>query len=424
MRAKNLLVSILAMVAVALALTATVSASDLNISESDIQVWINGISAGNHQTMVVYPGETISVKVGFRADVVPGSDSCSTVSTDACAPVDDVQIEAELEGYGHNVDDEAFVGKVYDGGYYTKTLSLKVPYDLKDELSDKATLVVRVSNDNSVERSINLIVERNPFDANIMSISTVQTVEAGQMLPVDVVIKNKGGESLDDLYVSASIPALGVTRTAYFGDLVALENCEDDCDEEDTVSGRIYLQLPDNAKSGVYTIEVKASNDDTSASAVQQVTVVNELSTNNIIASVTGRTVAVGEKADYTILIVNPTSKLQVYKVIPEVADGVSVSVSDPVVAVPAGSSKTVTVTANAAAEGKYNFNVNVFSGDVLLQKVPMNADVTGSKLSTTSPAMVLTIVLAVVFIILLIVLVTLLGRKPSKSEEFGESYY
>jgi preprotein translocase subunit SecG len=40
------------------------------------------------------------------------------------------------------------------------------------------------------------------------------------------------------------------------------------------------------------------------------------------------------------------------------------------------------------------------------------------------NPIVVLTVVLAIIFLVLLVVLIVLIGRKPQKSEEYGESYY
>ena len=64
----------------------------------------------------------------------------------------------------------------------------------------------------------------------------------------DIVLKNTGYNYLDDLYVTARIPALGLERTSYFGDLVAFECNDDDeaCDEddEDVTRGRFYFQIP------------------------------------------------------------------------------------------------------------------------------------------------------------------------------------
>jgi preprotein translocase subunit SecG len=62
-----------------------------------------------------------------------------------------------------------------------------------------------------------------------------------------------------------------------------------------------------------------------------------------------------------------------------------------------------------------------------------MNGDVVESftfsstedvKASMSDPVVVLTVILAIVFVVLLIVLIVLIGKKPEKSEDFGESYY
>jgi len=42
----------------------------------------------------------------------------------------------------------------------------------------------------------------------------------------------------------------------------------------------------------------------------------------------------------------------------------------------------------------------------------------------SSSPIVALTVILAIIFVVLLVVLIVLMGKKPEKSEEFGESYY
>ena len=69
---------------------------------------------------------------------------------------------------------------------------------------------------------------------------------------------------------------------------------------------------------------------------------------------------------------------------------------------------------------------MNIFSGESLVQTVTLSETVKGKTSSTgvSNPVIVLTIILAIIFIVLLIVLIVLIGKKPEKSEEFGESYY
>jgi hypothetical protein len=254
-----------------------------------------------------------------------------------------------------------------------------------------------------------LNVQRESYSVQIQSVTT-GTIKAGQLAPVDIVIKNVGYNNLDDMYVTVKIPALNVEKTAYFGDLVSLEDNSDDKDSTDTVSGRLYVEIPYDAKAGTYAIEVDASNSDTTSSITQQVAISNEFSNGNIVVS--------GD----SLLIVNPTNEVLVYRLVPEPTSDLSVSLSQSVVAIPAGSSRTVDVTASGAAAGTYNYKIDVFSlnGELLYVVNLTKTAESGS----ASPVIAWIIVLAIIFIVLLVVLIVLMGKKPQKSEEFGESYY
>ena len=73
--------------------------------------------------------------------------------------------------------------------------------------------------------------------------------------------------------------------------------------------------------------------------------------------------------------------------------------------------------------EGTFNFAVNVNTAEgELVEKVTMNAVVTGGTFGGS--VAILTLVLAIIFVVLLVVLIVLLTRKPEKVEEFEESYY
>lgn len=412
MNAKNLLVSFLAIASILL-LATTVSAGQIT---TDYEVTIEGIivlkevssNASFPSDVNVIAGETITVKVYFTAD---HNDS-------------DVTMEAEIEGDKVDVSSVTSSFDVIEGKSYRKVLTLKVPYELKDELSDSLTLNIEMDGKEYKTEldEITLEVQRPSYNVDFKSINVAQTIEAGETFPVDVVLKNIGYNDLNDLYVTASIPALELEKTAYFGDLVSDEwNSDDDDDETDTWSGRIYLEVPYNAEAGLYALELMVENDDATISEVKQVIVENDFEAS-VIVSAYKKTVAVGEDADYNLLIVNPTNKLKVYKVISESTDTISSNAEQSIVAIPAGSSKTVKVTANADSEGEYDFNINVFSGDELVDTVTLGLNAQGT--SVTNPIVILTIILAIVFLVLLVVLIVLVTKKPQKSEEFGESYY
>ena len=418
MTSRNVLVSLIAIVATVFLVASVSALTIVDTSQDDVLIFVDGspsLNAGS--PLAVMPGETISVKVWFKA----------------LDDAENVRIEAEING---DDDDTEAVTERFDtvaGSFYKKNLRIDVPDDLDDDLDAVYNLEITIKNkDDSHVETFPLTVQRESYKIEVAAINMPQSVEAGAALPVDVVLKNIGRRNLDEIFVTVSVPGLGIQRTVFFPeDLVSVED-EDinpgiDEDDEDTIVGRVLLDIPNGAKAGVYSIEVNVDADggDATASRTAQVVVENDFFGNEVISTVTGRTIKVGETAEYDVLIVNPSNKLKVYKVIPETSDGLTTSVSESVLAVPAGSSKTVKVSATALSEGTYNFGVNVFEGDSLLNKVMLSTNVAGSQTVTSgNPVVVLTVVLAIIFIVLLIVLIALLSRKPEKSEEFGESYY
>ena len=410
MNLKNLMVSFLIIVSVLFLATATVSAAPLATISS---VEVDGLlvtTAGPNPSITA--GDTVRVRVEFNSLVTNS----------------DVTVEIELEGDKRDIEVETRSFDVEAGFEYVKTLNLEVPFDLKDELSDVITLNVKISGDgDKTEASYTLRVQREPFNADIKSISVPQTITAGDTLPVDIVLKNIGYNDLDDLYITASIPALGIERTGFFGDLVALE-CDDDdsslqnygvddidrkCneDDEDTLNRRLFLQVPFTAESGLYTLEVEVENEDTTSSQTVQVEIKNAFSSGNFIVS------------GNSLLIVNPTNDVVVYRLVPGSTSDVTVSISETLVAVSAGSSKMVTVDATSSTTGTHSYSVSIFSSDgTLIETIEFSKVIEGR--DVTSPIVVLTIILAIIFLVLLVVLIVLIGKKPEKTEDFGESYY
>ena len=406
MNTKNLVVTFCTF-ALALFLVASVSAADIT---TNYQVDVNGIqvatNAGlNANTASVVAGQDFTLKVYFTSDV---NDS-------------DVTLEATVEGEKIEFRAITPVFDVESSHQYVKVLVLKVPYELKDQLSDDLTLSVEIDGKNykTTFSDITLRVQRPSYNAVVMSATTPSTISAGENFPVEIVLKNLGYNNLDDVYASVSIPELGVTQgPKWFGDLVSLENCTEDCNKQDTVVGQLYLKTPYTTKPGVYDLQVVVQNGDTRTVEHKQITISNEF-VENILVTSSKKSVAVGEEAVFDLLIVNPTDNVKVYRI---VTDGDVLTASQSVVAVPAGSSTTVKVAGSADKEGTYTFNVNVFEGNNLAKTVPLEMNVEGS--SSTNTVVVLTIVLAIIFLVLLVVLIVLLSKKPEKTEEFGESYY
>ena len=184
----------------------------------------------------------------------------------------------------------------------------------------------------------------------------------------------------------------------------------------------IFLNMPYDAKAGTYTLQVKVRNDDATTSSSTQFNVQNNVA-NEVAVDNSQKSVAVGENAEFNLLLVNPTNQVKVYRIVTESTSGLSSSADTSVVAVPAGSSKNVRITASAQEAGEYQFTTSVFSGEQLVESVPMTVKASGSS-AASNPLVILTVILAIIFVVLLIVLIVLMSRKPERSEEFGESYY
>jgi len=402
MKAKNLMVFFLAMASILLMASSVTAFEVANITD----VKVNGVDATNNNT-AVNAGEKIVVEVLFTA----------TTNTS------DVVVEATLEGQKDSIDSETESFTVENGSVYKKVLTLKVPYELEDQVSKDLDLEVTIRSgglEDTEEYSLN--VQRPSYNADVMSISSSYNAEAGKLYPVEIVVKNTGYNKLNDMYVTASIPGLEVERTFYLGDIVPLENCTEDCELEDTLRGTVHLEIPFSAKPGEYELKVEGQNDDMEVSDSKKIVVKNDLP-QQVVVSQASKTVEVGEEASYEITIANPTNSLKVYRIVTETSGDVSASVDSSVISIPAGTTKKVTVNAEPSSEGAHSFKVGVLSGEGVVESVELSMKAKDKSVDNSIVA--LTVALAVIFVVLLVVLVVLLGKKPKKkTEDFGESYY
>ncbi|MFA6974192.1 MAG: hypothetical protein WC238_05675 [Parcubacteria group bacterium] len=379
MNVKKALVSFLT-IATVLFLAATASAYTITGTlASNIDVSINDISAAA-STVSVNAGETITVRLEF------------TSSVDAS----DVKVRLELGDT--TVKSDLF--DVENGATYTKTLTIKVPYDLENEVSNQMTLDVENLNDDykSETSGLAILVQRPSYNANILSVQTDSSIQAGALIPVDVVIRNNGYNELKDLFVTAKIETLNLEKTAYFGDLVSIENTSSDEDETDTVSGRLYLRIPYGVQAGAYALKVEVSDGHgVVASETKQLEIGNNFP-QQVVKTSTG------------LLFVNPTNELQVYRIV--LPNG------ENIVTVPAGSSKTLDVSATSE---NYPVSVLTLSGSAVAS---FTFSPSAQNAEFSSPVVVFTVILGIIFLVLLVVLIVLITRRPKKTEEFGESYY
>ena len=215
----------------------------------DVWVEFNGEDIGYDDNLASFAGDVVPVKVTFIA----GEDA------------DDVKIEVGIYDGRDDVDASTGRFNIVEGKRYTKLLSLKLPSDFDGEL-EEMTLSVEIRDDDY--DTPNFIVDyrvsmqRESYELDILSVDYRSKVDAGDVFPVSVVVENNGYEFAEDNFVVVSIPALGISARGFIGDLDSIEDYDNDNHEEDSVQKTVYLEIPEDAESGVYEMEVVVYNDD------------------------------------------------------------------------------------------------------------------------------------------------------------------
>jgi len=409
---KSIFGSLIVLFAIVLTISTVSAAVDGDVVNfDDVEVTVDGNTIVGNEIIAGFVSDTIPVEIEF------------TAINDA----DDVRVKVYIEGYRDEISDTTARFNVINESSYTKKLVLTLPSSMDlDGLTESLDLIVRISgkNVNADEETYSLKMQKETYTLSFLSVDTPNTIVAGDVIAVDVVLKNHGANRLDDVYVKASIPELGIQRTVYFGDL-DVDGNDDDDEIADTVNKRIYLTVPRNSGAGIYDVELEAYNYD-SRVATKKAVQIQGLDAA-ILPTVTAKTIAVGEETTFEVVLVNPNDKMVVYSITPSNAEGLLVEVAEPIVTVSADSSRTVQVRVKAtesAEEGTHIVTVNVNSASGLVEQVSFSANIEGNSKTATSSVMVLTVVLAIIFVVLLIVLIVLLTKKPTETEEFGETSY
>jgi len=274
MKNKAILVSIIALFAIVLTLNAVMAAS-AEVSDipylNDVQVTVNDILV-NGAIAAGFVSDNIPVEVQFTANF---EESLLDDDDDAKDSLGDAKVKVYIEGYKGEISDTTSRFHIVDGSTYLKRLSLELPSSLDlDESIEDLKLIVRISAKGQIsyEKEYPITMQRDTYGLSVLSIDTEEKVAAGSVLALDVVIKNLGSDRLDDTYVRASIPELGISKRVYFGDIASVEDGTYD-EIRDSLNKRVYLAIPSDAISGIYNVEVEAYNYDAIVTASKRVIV-------------------------------------------------------------------------------------------------------------------------------------------------------
>jgi hypothetical protein len=244
MKTKSLLGFVGAILVAFLAIN--LATATLNVNIDEISVNDVSISGSSVLTLSGAPKETVPITVKFTAN----------------KDLDDLKLKAWIDGYKSDISASSSRFNVINGSTYIKRLSLVLPSseDL-DGLNEKIVLHVRIADKTEeIEAIYNVRVERDSYVVEVLSVEMPNKASAGEIIALDIVLKNRGTEEIEDAFVVARIPELGIQRKVYFGDLTP----EDDpvADKDDARERRLYLTIPANVKTGDYDVEVKAYNYD------------------------------------------------------------------------------------------------------------------------------------------------------------------
>jgi len=217
------------------------------------EVEIDGVSLDGHDSSSnagFMAGDMVPVRVWFAVESFADNQS-------------DVEIEVEFDGYDQTEVVSQDFGYAESGiEYRSKIFNLRIPGDVDDKLENTVLYVKVSSRDGKDEVEYRINLQRESQNLDVLAVDYSSKVVAGDVFPVSVVVENNGYGFAEDNFVVVSIPALGISARGFIGDLDATENYDNDNHEEDALQKTVYLEIPEDAESGVYEMEVVVYNDD------------------------------------------------------------------------------------------------------------------------------------------------------------------
>jgi preprotein translocase subunit SecG len=257
MKTNTILVSCMTALIALLAIS-TVLAGDLGATIDRVE--IDGEVLTSSQVFSLDVSEPVEVKVIYTA----GSED-----------LEDLEIRTWISGYRSDTEDTQNDVFCQANTTCRTYLDLVLPNERDiDDLTESFTLHVELSDNNDdVEIGYTLNVQRVSYDFDLLSVEAPSQANAGDVIAIDVVLKNIGMHELEDSFVVATIPELGIYKKVYFGDIAPEDNWNSDDDAEDARERRVYLVVPADAESGDYTLKVRASNYDSSEEVTKSINI-------------------------------------------------------------------------------------------------------------------------------------------------------
>lgn len=386
------------------------------------EVKINGNIFHSGDNLVVYRGEPLNIVVKLSANTTENN----------------TQVMADILGYEYSTYQEGLsdLSPVFDmnaNDTLYETLHLKVPEEVQKDYYD---LRIRVGTrtGTAFEGLYRLHIKGERHNAIIQDVLfTPETqVVSGRALIAVVRIKNIGQVTEDGIKVSVSVPELNVAASDYIDTLAP---------DEATSSEEMYLRIPECAKEGTYTANVKITyNDGYSTDSVQKTIKVVQSQTckketpvqkpvvEKTVVSVPSEAqeLCFGKGSVYPITVSNQGAEAQTYTITVEGADWAAVKLSPSnVIVVQPGETKYVYayVTPKETAQtGDHVFSLKVSDGTT-----EKEVTLKGTLVQETSDNLKkgLEISLIILLIILIIIgLILGLSKIKGNGKQDEDSYY
>lgn len=375
-------------------------------------VYLNGHYVDQNIDFSVERGSTLGIKVFFTA----GSD------------INDVRAKAWIDGYRTSIEDQTERFDILAGRTYSKYLYLKVPNDIDD---GTYTLHVLITSKQALtginSQELTLTVQKQSYKVDVLAVNLAlpSEVNAGNKLTAEVVVKNMGNHKINDVFVEASIPELGLSRKIYAGDLYSYDNSY----ESDTKKLLVSFTIPETAETGTYSLKVNAYDEDVKAEATQYFNVIGKQAKEEteLVAQDANLEAKAGKTVNYKLIVANLGTETKTYTVEIEGLKGwANYNVEPKVFVLSKDQSKEINLKVsvnNNAIEANHIFSVKLKENDNVVKTLNLGLDVTTTNTETAQFSLwIAVILLAIVVIVLAIVLAT--TAKTKKEVKSEEVYY
>jgi len=270
-------------------------------------------------------GQEIFPDDALRVSLERGQEFEFKITLVSSADLSNIDAEAYIAGYEYDdyesISDKTHAFDMEADVSYSKTFKLRLPADVEQD-NYKLRILISDRYGDETSYNYNLVVDAKRHSLNFydIEISPDDEVVAGRALTATIQLENMGEKDEENVKVSASIPALGLSDSVY------VESIKTEDDEE---TEELYMRIPKCAKPGMYDLVVEANYDrkhETIKETMQIEVVANEdcsrLSEPVLTISSDYLAVNAGKSAEFTVTITNNAPNSKAYTLAIKGADG------------------------------------------------------------------------------------------------------